>query len=127
MKTKFITSRSVHERGSSFAVKCAKATSINDVRALYKAVLLDPAIASASHAIAAYRLNSRDGTVTDEDFNDDGDFGMGRKALDAIQNLQMKNVVVFVVRLFGGTHLGPKRVQIVEKLVKESLKALESD
>ena len=70
---------------------------------------------------------SRDGAVTDEGFNDDGDFGMGRKAPDAIQNLQMKYVVVFVVRQFGGTHLGPKRFQIVEKLVEESLKALESD
>ncbi len=66
----------------------------NDVRALYKAVLLDPAVASASHAMAAYRLEPSTGFV--DRYNDDGDFGLGRAARHCLTNTNTFEVAVYI-------------------------------
>ncbi len=58
-------------------VKCANAKSLNGVRALYKVVLLDAGIASAT------LIQSRQ-EATEDDYNDDDDYGIGQATNDCI-------------------------------------------
>ncbi len=122
LNTKFTTS-TVQVGGCTFVARAATAHSLNDVRALYKAVLLNANNLSASHNIAAYRLYTPMGARTTEGYNDDGDFGMGRAVRDAMQNENARNIAVFVTRFYGGNHLGPKRFSAVKELVKTVLQS----
>lgn len=120
LQTKF-TESTVTEGGCTFIARSASAHSLNDVRALYKAVLLNANNLSASHNIAAYRLYTPLGAKTTAGYNDDGDFGMGRAARDILQKENAQNIAVFVTRFYGGDHLGPKRFRVVQDLVKSVL------
>ncbi len=108
----------VKEADSSFVAFAAPAKSIGDVRDMYRAVLSRQGIASASHCISGYRLYNPVGAKTTDGFHDDGDHGLGRVVRDTLHRLNARDVVVFVVRNFGGTHIGQKRFKIVEDLVK---------
>ena len=105
--------------GCVFVARAAEATTINDVRALYRAIMLNPENLSGTHNIAAYRLYSPIGARSEDGFNDDGDFGFGRTVKDKLQKLNAKNIAVFITRYYGGEHLGPKRFTAVESLVEE--------
>ena len=79
-KIRFASSRLVNENASSFIAKATLVTNLNDVRKAYKALLLDPNNAQATHNIAAYILPS--GAAG---YSDDRDYGMGRRMLQAIE------------------------------------------
>ncbi len=115
------------EGACRFVARAVQANSINDVRAMYKALLLDPDNAMATHNIAAYKLYSPQGALTTEGHNDDGDHGMGRVVLNTMQKANAKNVAVFVTRHYGGSHLGSKRLTAIEKVVNDVLAAYKNN
>ncbi len=117
-QTKFVTSRTITEQGSSFILKCVHTQSMNDVRAAYKAVLLDPLVASATHVAAAYRIRNSSQKCEDG-YNDDSDYGLARAARDELRKANKENLTVFIIRQYGGTHLGLRRFKIVEQLTGE--------
>ncbi len=104
--------------GSTFIVRAAKVQTINDCRANYRILLSDPENMTATHNTAIYRLYSPEGAVTSDGYTDDGEHGMGKTVQDTLQQLDAKNVVVFVTRHYGGKHLGQKRFDTVKELVK---------
>ena len=57
---------------------------------------------------------------TEDGYNDDGDFGLGRVIRNTLQECQPQNVAVFVTRFYGGTHLGSQRFPAVKDLVVKS-------
>ncbi len=117
LSTKF-TECHTTEGGCTFVARAAPAKSINDVRALYKAILMNPENTSATHNIAAYRYCS---PTVNAGYNDDGDYGMGRAVRDALIRANSTDIAVFVTRYYGGSHLGKKRFDTVERLVTEIL------
>ncbi len=120
MNKKFIEC-SVTVGGCTFVARAASAISINDVRLLYKGLLLNPQNVSATHNIAGYRLYSPVSSKTEDGYNDDGDFGLGRVIRNTLQECQSQNVAVFVTRFYGGAHLGSQRFAAVKDLVKSAL------
>ena len=115
-RAKFKDSSKV-EGGSSFVVRAASADSINDVRALYKAILSNPWNAQAHHNSLGYSLFTPLGARTTDGYCDDGEHGMGRFIRDTLHELNAKNIVIFVTRRFGGKHLGSKRFEVVKELI----------
>ncbi len=59
---------SAQERGSVFTVRAVKVTSLNDVCAAYKALLVNPANLQATHNAAAYRLYNAASSKADNGF-----------------------------------------------------------
>ena len=73
---------------------------------------------------AAFRLYQADGARTSSCFVDDGEHGMGRAMRNKLQELGARNVAVFVTRVYGGKHIGPKRFSVVKDLIKRVVEKL---
>lgn len=56
---------------------------------------------------------------------DDGEHGGGWVILDHMIQNKMINMAVFVVRYYGGKHIGPLRFQAIQKATEMALKAME--
>ena len=58
-----------------------------------------------------------------EDFCDDGDTGMGRHLLWLLQQNEISNLAMFVVRQQTGPKLGPMRFQLMDKAAAKALQS----
>ena len=121
------TQATATEGGSRFTVRGAKVDTIEDCRKLYRHLMLDPTNMAANHNTAVYRLYSPIGARTSDGYNDDGEFGMGRTVRDYLQQLDARNVIIFVTRIYGGVHIGPKRFTIVKDLVKQVIETMKKE
>lgn len=93
----------LRDRGSRFLAYAFPAKSIDEVKAQHK--MLKTNHPKANHHCVAYRIG-HDGTQYRA--SDDGEpaGSAGRPMLGAIDSLGLTNVLVIVVRYFGGTLLG---------------------
>ena len=109
------------EKGSKFRGLCTKASNRPEVRLAYKkARMMYPA---ATHIMCGYAIKtSKDKLEYGRD--DDGEWGGSHRIVEAIKAKNLSNIVVFVIRQFGGQHLGAKRFDCIkscaEKVIKES-------
>ena len=71
------------------------------------AIYRDTRNARATHNIYAYRLRAGKSSV--EHYEDDGEYGAGRKLLTLLQENKIENQLVCVSRWYAGKHLGPAR------------------
>ena len=118
-KIKLVMGKSQSEKGSTFYGVAAKVQSVQDVRRAYKYVRFnDP---SATHIIAAYKLGGQDGT---SDHCDDGEHGGGIRIKNVIDDDKRCGVCVFVVRHYGGQHLGYRRFEHISASAKSALSML---
>ena len=99
--------------GSTFVARAINVNTLEDVRAAYKALLLDPFALGATHNIAAYVLPGGQ-----SGYCDDGDYGLGRSMLYSMNQQKTQGRVVFITRKYGGNKLGFQRFTIVQKLTK---------
>ena len=77
------------------------------IRQLYqKLKLVQP---SARHIVCAYYLPGEP-EYYNQDYCDDGECGAGRVILELLKRQNMTNRVVFVARKYGGSKLGPDRM-----------------
>lgn len=83
--------------------------------------LLNP---EATHVMCAYKLPGID-FVTTQAMVDDGEFGGGRCILNLLNGDNRINRVVFVVRYYGGKHLGTLRFKCIENAANSALHQLE--
>lgn len=79
--------------------------------------------ADATHISCAYRLPGAN-TPSNQDYVDDGEFGCGRTALKAIKTEGIMNIAVFIMRYYGGSHLGAIRFDIFKRLAQRAIKQL---
>lgn len=75
-------------------------------------------VLNATHVISAWRLANGS-----QERDDDGEGGAGDKLLHLLDVLDAKNVVVVVVRWFGGILLGPDRFKLIAEAASLALKA----
>lgn len=108
-------SDTIEDSGSTFKGYVNDVTSLEDVRATLDALVARPDVSAASHVIYAFRFHQDDDTDKPlmENFDSDGDHGVGLKLLRAMQE---KNVVgkLFVVTRSCATdyaHIGKRRFQ----------------
>ena len=118
-KIKLVLGKTQSEKGSTFYGVAAKVQSVQDARRAYTQVRInDP---SATHIIAAYKLGGENGAC---DFCDDGEHGGGVRVKKAIEDEKRCGVCVFVVRHYGGEHLGYRRFDHIVASAKSALSAL---
>ena len=86
-----------------FSVVASKIDTIRDAYSKLKELH-----GSARHISCAWRLPGANWPVL-QDFQDNEEFGAGRHLLTMLQKAEIYNRAVFVVRYYGGTHLGPSR------------------
>ena len=101
-KSKVFTSQ-----GSKFTAYSAEVTSHQQIRELYMKLKLTKT--TAKHIVCAYIIPGP--LHTCRDFHDDGEPGSGRVLLQLMQERQLENRVIFVVRRYGGVKLGSTRFE----------------
>ena len=107
------TADPVVEQESLFQAYAYKTGQMHEVRRAYRKIRrLHP---SSDHIMAAYVLRTHKG------FQDDGEHGAAHRLLKLIQEEEMNNIYVFVVRNFGGTHLGQCRFEIIRECGKQAI------
>ncbi len=99
-------------------------TSLEDVREVLNQVLLEPGNANASHVVHAYRFQEGDMTV--ENFDSDGDHGLGLELLKTIRSVDAGNVMCVTIRKCRPNfkHLSKKRFQYVRETATEVINSL---
>lgn len=106
---------------SQFGSFAAEVKNFEQIRAAY--LKLKMKYTDATHVSCAFRLPGAN-TPQNQDYIDDGEFGCGRTMLKVLQNEEMINTVVFMVRYYGGVHLGVKRFNIFRSLTEAAVKEL---
>lgn len=101
---------------SSFTGAACVVDSINDVRLAYKRLFRE--FPDADHIVAASSVNRS------QDYQDDSEFGAGYRMLQVINDHKLDNVAVFVIRHYGGEHIGPMRFSVMKEAAADALEKL---
>lgn len=101
------------EKGSEFKVAVLRTASYNTLNKAY--IKLFQKYPTADHIAVASIIGS------EEEFNDNGEFGSGFRILRCLKQKKAENTAVFLIRYFGGQHLGPRRFSIMTDLVNAAL------
>ena len=109
----------VEEKGSKFTAFAIKLQSLTEVRRAY--VKMHQLYPEASHIMAAYLIKNYEG------YQDDREFGAAVKILKTLkQHQNIPNIAIYVVRQHDGTHIGPRRHTLIEKVVTEVIAKFKS-
>ena len=69
------------------------------------------------HVVAVYERKMAKSSA--HGYQDDGEHGAGYRLLNALKAINIQNMAVFIVRRYGGVHLGPQRHKIMEGVLNE--------
>ena len=132
----------ITDGGSHFYAFSAKVNSVQEVRALYKKVKIENATSDdimCSYHVQKVKVKLENATSDDtmcsyscpddhgiqvQQYLDDMEHGAGSRILTAIQQSEMTNVVVFVVRQFDGKHIGYRRFHHIKAAASMALEQL---
>ena len=106
-------------KGSKFQGAYVEIASTDDIIPSLQAINSDHRCARATHNIYAYRISKPDGFM--EHYEDDGEYGAGRKLLDLLISNNINNIMVCVSRWYGGTHIGQVRFEHIMNAAKTVL------
>lgn len=101
---------------SSFTGAACTVESMNDVYLAYRRLFRE--YPEADHIVAASSVQ------LSEDYQDDGEFGAGYRMLNVIRDHKLTNVAVFVVRHYGGEHVGHMRFSVMKEAASDALEKL---
>lgn len=112
------------DRGSTFIAYSRKVSLVEEAREHIDTLTMDRRIARASHNITSWRIRASNG-VQFQDCDDDGETAAGGRLLHLLTMMDAWNVVVCVLRWFGGTHLGPDRFKHINTAARNAVLRLE--
>jgi hypothetical protein len=92
---------------------------IDEVIPALKALCSDSTVAGSSHVMYAYRVGSAEHSISN--WEDDGEWGAGKKIMEAIRNTDSYNILVCVTHWQGHSHLGPARFEIIKDVSNEAI------
>ncbi len=69
---------------STFIIPAVKVQSVNDCRAAYRAILWKPENFAAARNPTVFPLYNPEGAKTQDAYNDDGEYGIGRLVRDTL-------------------------------------------
>lgn len=75
---------------------------------------------SYDHVMMAYRISPN----SIEGYQDDGEYAAGIKIHSKIVNMRCHGIAVFVVRNFGGIHIGPARFDCISAVAESAIEDL---
>ena len=101
----------ITDGGSTFTGYAADVTNLEDVSVVLEQSLKLDGIAAATHRIYAYRYKGSGGGIN-ENFDSDGDDGVGLQLLKAMRDDKILNRIWIVTRLYGPDyhHIGKARL-----------------
>jgi hypothetical protein len=108
-----------HNNGSSFQAHSISIQSQDDIVPALHAMYADSRVARASSNMYAYRIKS--GNTVIEHYEDDREWGAGRKLLKLLQDSKIINKIVCVTRWHGGSNLGRVRFDHILTAAKQTL------
>ena len=122
--TDISSSDPISDSGSKFQGYAADADNEQDVAAILDQSLLLPGVASATHRIYAYRYEA--GSVIVENFDSDGDDGIGLQLLKSMREDNATNQLWMVTRTCQTdfSHIGKRRFQHSIKVCQSAAKGL---
>jgi len=120
MRVKRTPPKSYH--GSSFQGARVGLTQTDDIIPALQAICTDTRTARATHNIYAYRIGS--GQHMTEHYEDDGEYGAGRRLLAILKEKNISNQIICVSRWCGGKHLGPARFSHIEEAAYDIINAV---
>lgn len=103
---------------SRFIGFAAEAYSVDKVKKLHVCLKRDHP--NAAHVMMAYKIPGTD-FLDSQGLVDDGEHGGARAIMRVLYKEKVDNIAVFVVRYFGGTHLGSTRFQAIEIVAKSAI------
>ena len=106
------------EKQSEFYSYVQKVKTMNDVNQGLAKMCVK--FADATHISCAYRLKKS--SPQEQGYEDDGETGQGRTILSTIQEKGMSEICVFLVRYYGGMHLGNRRFEIAKDLTLSAVR-----
>ena len=119
--TKLISGDSHMEKSSEFFSYAQSVKTEKDVmKGLSKMKIK---FADATHISCGYRLQNPNGPFQ-QGYLDGDEAGQGRTILKALQEKSSTETYIFIVRYYGGTHLGPRRFQIGKDLSHSAIRNL---
>ena len=118
-QTKLIAADEHSEDMSDYATFVQKVKNIDDVRRGYYKMRIR--FGDATHISCGYRLVEVYGPYRQQGI-DDGEIGAGRTILSVLKQKAVTNLCIFVVRWYGGKHLGKRRFQILEMLSNSAIR-----
>lgn len=120
IQAKFVETDTETLRNSEFSALAIKVHSLEEINRAYIAVMQRyPAM---DHIMLGYALK-QDGKIK-SGFADDREFGAGTRIKDLIFQTKTKNAAVFVLRKFGGVHLGFQRFAVIERAAEKAIELL---
>ena len=117
MRNKSIRGKEVRKGNCTFIGYTRAVSNHSDVNLAYR--YMRTIHGKARHIVCVYRLPGI--LPTDEGYDDDDEFGAGRKLLYVMRNSDMYNRAFFIVRYYGGTNLGPTRFQGYKEAMMNAL------
>ena len=102
-----------------FVAYAASVCSVGDVRAAYTKVMR--LNSNALHVSCGYRISGRD-FIHLRGIVDNDEHGAGRTIYFVLEDSNIFNKAVFLVRYYGNKHLGPQRFQLMKEAVKSAIK-----
>ena len=106
--------------GQVFLGYTSAVRSIEEVNELYSKIRSFHT--DAQHILCSFRLPHRE-FHTHQDFEDDGEHNGGAFLLQLMMDSGIRNRVLFVVRIYDGTHIGSKRYDAMKDATKSALAA----
>ena len=119
-----VTGQDMVEEGSAFRSYAASVRNIQEVRQIYNHLKLK--YFKQTHVVVAYNLPGMN-VAKGKDYHSDGEHGAGKVLLNVLLEKKKENTALFIVRQYGGTHLGARRFEIYKLLALKALAALEND
>ena len=112
------------EQGSTFHAFACPVQNTEQIRKYY--IHFKRRFPNATHISMGYKFSALNKALA-EDCLDDGEFGFGRKILHLIAQSNLENIMVVVIRFYGGKHIGGKRFEILSRLVQNACSALQQN
>lgn len=107
-------------KNSQFIALAARVKTVEEVKRCYIAV--SQRHPAADHNMMAYALREEDQLRTGS--CDDREYGASVRMKKKIFELKSKDTVVFVLRKYGGVHLGFERFQVIENIAQKAIELL---
>lgn len=120
LQSKMYETQTITERNSEFKAISIRVHSIEEVNQAYIAVA--QRYPASDHIAMGYAL--REDKQIKSGSCDDREYGAGAKIRNTIFEMKSRNTAVFVMRKYGGVHLGFNRFQIIEKVAREAITLL---
>ena len=115
---KFSISDEIIDRGSKFKAYATTVTDIESVSTALNSLYQEPDFATADHRIYTYSIGD------DHGWDDDAEYGAGKKLYTNTKEKEYDNYFVCVTRRFGGTYLGNDRFEHITTCALDALDRL---